>query len=99
MYKIREDDEIRVKLTKTGEKIMKMTTKERNLAFVRLILSHKVFHKIFTFYLNHQTFPQLNKYIEIMKESSLNMSFNNDTPKRRSSSITVWINWILDLSR
>jgi len=100
MKKNREENEIRVILTELGKKTMQMTIKDRNLTYARLILSHKVFHRIFDYYLNQQSFPDTNTYVEIMKEHNLNIGEGRyEMYKRRSSSITGWINWVFNLIR
>lgn len=96
--KVRREEEQVVMLTFLGRKIMDMKVKERNLTLVKLIFSHRVFHEIFVYYLKNQMFPGVDEYIEIMKKHNLNIGEGGyEMYRRRRSSITGWINWIVSL--
>ncbi len=97
--KDRLDGNIIYKLTKLGYSVMNSVIRERNLKLVRLILQHKVFHKIFKYYLTNSNFPEPDVYVSIMKDSNLYNIVKHSTYIRRSSTITNWINWIFSLIR
>lgn len=83
-------------LTEYGKNIMKMNHKDRTLEIIKSILSHKPFYlamkqqlEIFSF-----DIEEIAKSIdecrdEINKES---------TAKRRTSTVTAWIRWIIDIT-
>jgi hypothetical protein len=96
--KRKSDQGIVVVLTDHGKSIMNMSVRTRNLTLVRSILSHGVFREVFQYYLANQRYPELNELIEIMKKYPISMGEGGyELYKRRSSSITGWINWIFSL--
>ena len=83
-------------LTEYGRNIMKMNHKDRTLEIVKSILSHKPFYLAMKQQLEDFAFniEEIAKAIdecrgEINKES---------TAKRRTSTVTAWIKWILDIT-
>ena len=83
-------------LTEYGKSIMKMNHKDRTLEIVKSILSHKPFYLAMQQQLENFDFniDEIAKAIdecrdEINKES---------TAKRRTSTVTAWIKWILDVT-
>lgn len=86
-------------LTEQGKDIFQLSLKQRNLYFVKLILEKKAFNLTFKKHLTDYEFPSREKTVEIMKKSNL-YNINSDTTYyRRASTVSGWINWILDLSR
>ena len=83
-------------LTEYGKNIMKMNHKDRTLEIIKSILSHKPFYlamkqQLEDFYFDIE---EIAKSIdecrnEINKES---------TAKRRTSTVTAWIRWIIDIT-
>lgn len=83
-------------LTEYGENIMKMNHKDRTLEIIKSILSHKPFYLAMKQQLEDFSFniEEIAKSIdecrdEINKES---------TAKRRTSTVTAWIRWIIDIT-
>ena len=83
-------------LSEYGKSIMKMNHKKRTLEIVKSILSHKPFYLAMKQQLEDFNFDirEIAKAIdecrnEITKES---------TAKRRTSTVTAWIKWILDIT-
>ena len=83
-------------LTEYGRNIMKMNHKDRTLEIVKSILSHKPFYLAMKQQLEDFTFniEEIAKAIdecrsEINKES---------TAKRRTSTVTAWVKWIIDIT-
>lgn len=83
-------------LTEYGRHIMKMNHKDRTLEIVESILSHKPFYLAMKQQLEDFNFniEEIAKAIdecrnEINKES---------TAKRRTSTVTAWVKWILDIT-
>ncbi len=83
-------------LTEYGKNIMKMNHKDRTLEIIKSILSHKPFYLAMKQQLEGFSFDieEIAKSIdecrdEINKES---------TAKRRTSTVTAWIRWIIDIT-
>lgn len=88
--------EIIFKLSKQGEHIVKLRYRERQLAIISKILEHRVFNEVLKIHLKSGEMPDKNTIVSLMKQSnSCNMGDN--TIERRSSTITGWINWILNI--
>lgn len=84
-------------LSNVSRQILNFGFKQRQLAFCKLILSHKVFNDTLRRYLQNGVMPQTHEIVEIMKQSNLYKVESESTYVRRSSSIKGWINWIVSL--
>jgi len=83
-------------LTKEGQELFQMPLSQRQLKFIELILSHKAFNETLKLYLQKGERPDKQEIVEIMKRASLYGIESDSTFGRRSSTISSWINWILD---
>lgn len=83
-------------LTKFGEKVFKKPIFERNLEFIRLIISHNPFKKTLKFYYENAEIPSKDEVVEFMKQSKLFNVGTDSTYKRRASTVKSWVNWILE---
>ena len=83
-------------LTGLGRIIMGLNYKQRQLALCKCILEHKVFYEVFSL-CQHGSVPDKNTIVQIMKQSDLYKVGSDSTYIRRASTITGWINWMLDL--
>lgn len=92
-------DGVKYFLTDKGKSIFKLNLKNRNLFFINCILEKRAFNETFKECLDKLELPSKNRIIEIMRESKLYNIDSNETYKRRASTISGWINWILDLTR
>jgi hypothetical protein len=97
--KYRENGQIIFSLTNEGQRIVRSKYKIRQLKFVEAILKHKVFAETLRHYLQHSEMPARSEIVNIMRECNLFQVETESTFYRRSSTITSWINWILDLQR
>ncbi|MBR2675164.1 MAG: hypothetical protein IKB96_10430 [Prevotella sp.] len=86
----------KVKLTDIASQILDMNYRERQLAYVRLILRHRIFHNLFKMVIDNGTYPD-KQYIE---ETMLQLNVCNDgaTVHRRASSVLSWLNWMISLA-
>ena len=83
-------------LTEYGKRIMKMNHKDRTLEIVKSILSHKPFYLAMK-----QQLEDFNFNIEEIAKSideCRNEINKESTAKRRTSTVTAWIKWILDIT-
>lgn len=94
--KKQENGEIIYFLTESGQKLFNLSIIDRQQKFIELVLSHLVFNKVLKLYFKKSESPSWNEIVEIMKESNLYKVNSESTFKRRSSTISSWINWILD---
>lgn len=94
--KKQENGEVNYFLTENGQKLFNLSIIARQQRFIELILSHLVFSKTLSFYFRKGESPNKDEIIEIMKESNLFNIGSESTFERRSSTISSWINWILD---
>lgn len=82
-------------LTATGNRIFTLSITERQLEFIKLILSHSVFRLTLTIALEGDAVPAKNKIVEMMKSANLYKVNSQETYVRRASTIIGWIKWIL----
>lgn len=84
-------------LSKNGIRIFNLPIIERQLEFVKLILSHSVFKNTLNLYFEKGDVPTKDEIVEIMENAQLYKINSDHTYKRRASTIISWINWILGL--
>jgi hypothetical protein len=85
-----------VYLSEKGQHIFSYSIIDRQVEFIKLILSHSVFMKTLNLYFTNSTMPTKNEIVKIMKSSNLYNIYSNETYFRRASTITGWINWIMN---
>jgi hypothetical protein len=95
----RENNQTGCVLTQTGLRIFSLPIIDRQLEFVKLILSHSVFKNTLKLYFDKGNTPSKDEVIEIMKISKLYNIDSDETYKRRASTVISWTNWILELIR
>jgi len=95
--KKRENGKVIYFLTKKGCDLFKLSISKRQIEFVKLILSHFVFKKILELYLKNAYLPSKTEIVEIMKSSNLYGIDSEKTFYRRASTVSRWINWIMEL--
>lgn len=83
-------------LTKKGKQIFSINLIDRQKEFVKIIISHSVFKQVLKLYLENGEMPNKNEIVEIMKSSKLYKVGSDTTYFRRASTITGWINWIIN---
>lgn len=82
-------------LTSQGRKLFKLSIAERQIAFVKAILQHNVFRKVLAKCLNEGEMPSEIAIVAYMKDSNLYKVQSEKTFRRRASTISAWIDWIL----
>ena len=86
-------------LTPEGRNIFKLRYRERQLKYVELIFRHKAFRECFKECLECSEIPTMNEVVKIMEESNLYKVEAVNTYKRRASTVTGWVNWIIELTK
>ena len=81
------------------KKIFELNLKKRNISFVECILEKRAFNEVFRECLSTLELPSKDEIVKVMKESNLYRIESDETYRRRASTISGWINWILDLTR
>ena len=82
-------------ISRNGQCIMKLSFKQRQLAFCRCILSHKVFNETLSLYFRNGSMPSTSDIVERMRQSDLYRVGGDSTFERRASTIRSWLNWIV----
>lgn len=82
-------------LSKQGEKVMGTPLFERQKSFIKMIASHKVFSQTLKRYLAEGEIPTKEKIVDLMRRSNLYNVNSEITFFRRASTISGWINWII----
>ena len=95
----RGEDGVIYFLTSEGRNIFKLKYRERQLKYVELIFRHKVFRKCFKECLISSQIPTKREVVKIMEESKLYKVESHNTYTRRASTITCWVNWIINLTK
>lgn len=97
--KEREDGSVKYFLTEKGRSLFGINIRVRNLKLTEWILEHKPFYLTFKSYLESLEMPSRSEIVEIMKVSDLFNVESESTYFRRASTISGWLNWIMDLYR
>ena len=93
----RRNGQVGCVLSTQGFRAFSLSIVERQLEFVRLILSHRAFNGALRLYFEKSDVPSKEEIVEIMKSSGLHRVSTDSTYERRASTISSWINWILEL--
>lgn len=88
---------VKYTLSALGKKILSYSFKNRQLAYCKCILSHRVFAKTLEKYFNSGEMPSKRELVDIMKDSDLFNVKSEETFIRRSSTVKSWLNWIVGL--
>jgi hypothetical protein len=83
-------------LTNKGKQVFNTNLIDRQKEFVKIIISHSAFKQTLKLYLENGEMPSKNEIVEVMKRSKLHKVGSDTTYFRRASTITGWINWIMN---
>ena len=84
------------KLSDHGKSIMQMNHKNKNLAIISIILSHKPFYYALEQYLKNFEFDY-SKIAKVIYEDRDEIN-SIGTAERRTSTVISWVKWILELT-
>lgn len=96
--KKRLDGVVKFFLTTEGKKLFKLRYKDRQLKYVELIFKHKPFRECFRQCIETSEIPSKKEVVRIMEESGIYNVQASSTYGRRASTVTGWINWIIELT-
>lgn len=94
---VKDNDEDGVKkvfITKKGEAILMLNYKRRQLEYTRLILKHQIFSEMFEVFIKMGEIPGRDFIAKRMSELHL---CGDSLVVRRSSSVSGWLKWIVNL--
>jgi hypothetical protein len=95
--KSRDDGKIVFSLSEQGQRIVRSKYKARQLRFVEAILRHRVFNETLRLYLKRGKMPLVSDIVEIMRKYGLYQVQAESTFRRRASTVTSWISWVMGL--
>lgn len=84
-------------LSGKGKRIMGLHYKQRQLALCQAICEHRVFHEVFQHCMKSGGVPDNPTIVSIMEKSNIYKVKSESTYIRRASTISRWMNWMLDL--
>ena len=90
-----QNGEVTYFLTDLGIMVFNLNISERQVKFIEIILSHLVFNRVIQKYFSDLESPNKSEIVEIMKTSNLYNINSEETFRRRASTISSWIDWIL----
>lgn len=90
-------EKVAIKLSNKGKKLFNLSYRQRQLEFIKSILSHKVFNEVFEKYIELKNIPDKPIIVEYMKNNNLYNVKSEETFMRRSSTISGWIKWIIKI--
>lgn len=90
-----ENKERIYKLSPEAYHIMSLKYKDKYLALIKKIIERPVFYHVFDLVIKYGKLPDKKEICKIMSEA--NLSINQVTIERRSSTVRGWIEWILNL--
>lgn len=97
VVKSKNGKEVIFKLSEKGKSLFKINIYDRQIEFIRLILSHKVFNDVLALSFKVFRNPKKSEIVAIMKKAQLYGINSDDTFERRALTVSKWIKWILDL--
>lgn len=86
-------------LSAMGKRVINLNYRERQLALCEAILRHRAFRETFDFCMETGVMPDAAAIVDIMQRSNLYKVESESTYLRRSSTISGWIHWMLDLTQ
>ena len=83
-------------LTPKGKQVFNINLVDRQKEFMKIIVSHSAFKQTLKLYFENGEMPTKENIVEIMRKSKLHKVGSDSTYFRRASTITGWINWIMN---
>lgn len=90
------DGEREYQLTNEAHSIMGMRYKPKHIALIRKILERPIFHRCFGTAITTGMIPDKSSVCAVMASS--NLSINDVTIGRRSSTVRRWLDWIFRIT-
>lgn len=95
--KKRENGETIYFLTQKGKDLFKFSIFDRQIEYAKVIFSHSVFNQTLDLYFKKGDRANRQEIVEVMRNSNLHNVDSDSTFNRRSSTISSWIDWIMEL--
>ncbi len=84
-------------LSERGLELFGLSIFDRKIKLIESILGHTIFHKTLDLYFSKGNIPSKEEIIEMMRKADLHNVKSSETYKRRSSTVSAWIKWIVSL--
>jgi hypothetical protein len=91
----RVNNQVACFLTESGQRMFSLSIYDRQVEFIKLIISHAVFKEVMKACLKNGKMPDKNEIVAIMKKSSLHKVDSDSTYFRRASTVSGWVCWIV----
>ena len=95
LEKERVGGQIVYSLSPTGKQLFQLSILERQIKFIRLLLSHQAFNRTLTLYFEKNSMPTKAEIMAIMKMSNLYKVDSESTFSRRAFTVKSWVGWIV----
>ena len=95
--KEKKEGRIVFKLTKKGKEIFKSPVNQRQLKFAAQILEHGIFQNVLNSIFEKNRPLKKPEIVKLMKMATLHKIDSDSTYERRASTISSWVNWIINL--
>ena len=79
-------------------KVIGLSARERQLAIAAQILMHRVFRETLALRLQSGEMPDRQTVMRIMKRARLYHVEADSTYRRRASTVTGWVNWMVNMA-
>lgn len=88
-------------LTKLGKSLFSMSYKQRQLKLIETILSYKSFYLTYEAYRNNNEMPSKAEIVSYIRQAGVvdpktGLSYSDSTNKRRASTVSAWVRWIIN---
>ncbi len=97
LIKKEKSDVVEYSLTMEAKAIFSKSNRDRQLKFVELMFSHSVFFKTFKQWLRKARVLSKSEIVDVMKTCKLFKINSEETFRRRASTISAWLDWVLSL--
>lgn len=98
MEKFRDSESgVSFRLSPLGRSVMKLSYRERRLAFITQILRRQAFRETLILRLRSGKIPDVDTVVQKMRQAGLYHVESENTYVRRSSTIISWVRWIFSV--
>ncbi len=95
IHKKKMDGQICFFLSPKGMDLFQLSMAKRQLKFIEILLSKKVFNQSLEYYFHNHQLPHKNEIVNIMKQANVYNIDSENTFRRRASTVASWMNWVL----
>ena len=93
-----DDNERGYRLATDVRTTMSLPYKQKHLTLMRKVLECPVFYRAFEILMKNNEVPDKRTICQIMKDTDFSKPINDTTIGRRASTVSGWLNWMIQLS-